>query len=125
MTVIDALIFSEVISRLEGVRRPGDSRAMALCPAHDDKKPSLSVAWGDGGHVLLKCHAGCSFEAICEAAGFRPAELCGGSQPHEVPPRADSRGFLSPESAITWMESKLAAKVEEIYVYIGADYGYV
>ena len=42
---------------------------MALCPAHDDKNPSLSVTEGDGGRVLVTCHAasGCSFEAIRDA----------------------------------------------------------
>ena len=120
-----ALGLDVVLARFEGVRRSGSDRAMARCPAHDDKKASLSVARGDGGRVLLKCHAGCSFEAICEAAGFRPAELCGGSQPHEAPPRGGSRGFVSAEAAIGWMERKLIAKADEQYVYYARGGGEV
>jgi len=37
------------------------------CPAHQDAAPSLSVAAGDGGQVLLHCHAGCTLEEILSA----------------------------------------------------------
>ena len=36
----------------------------AKCPAHEDRAPSLSLADGTTGRVLLKCHAGCSFEKL-------------------------------------------------------------
>jgi hypothetical protein len=42
----------------------------AFCPAHSDKRPSLSVRVKDG-RALLKCHAGCSNKDIAKAAGFR------------------------------------------------------
>jgi putative DNA primase/helicase len=32
---------------------------MACCPAHDDREPSLSIIDGNGGKVLVRCHAGC------------------------------------------------------------------
>ena len=31
----------------------------ALCPFHDDTRPSFSVFQGDGGKWFWKCHAGC------------------------------------------------------------------
>lgn len=37
---------------------------MACCPAHEDRSPSLSIADGDSGKLLLTCFAGCSFDAI-------------------------------------------------------------
>jgi DNA primase len=39
---------------------------MALCPAHDDRNPSLALR-DDGGKVLAKCHAGCAQDAVIEA----------------------------------------------------------
>jgi len=39
----------------------------ALCPAHEDHNPSLSISEGQDGRVLLKCHAGCGTEAVVEA----------------------------------------------------------
>jgi len=38
----------------------------ALCPAHADKNPSLSISERDG-KILVHCHAGCSQEAVCAA----------------------------------------------------------
>jgi hypothetical protein len=32
---------------------------MARCPAHEDRSPSLSISAGEGGKVLVRCHAGC------------------------------------------------------------------
>lgn len=40
---------------------------MARCPAHDDRKPSLSIAEGDDRSVVVKCFAGCSQDAVIAA----------------------------------------------------------
>ena len=48
---------------------------MARCPAHDDHTPSLSITEGDGGRVLLCCHAGCTYEQIIAAAGIEQKDL--------------------------------------------------
>ncbi len=45
------------------------------CPAHDDRKPSLSIDRGDDGRALVHCHAGCSVEAVCGALGLTLADL--------------------------------------------------
>ncbi len=38
-----------------------------LCPAHDDRNPSLSVTDSEDGRVLVRCHAGCSQESVIAA----------------------------------------------------------
>jgi len=43
-----------VLERLGDYERR-DGYYMALCPAHDDREPSLSIAEGDDGRVLLNC----------------------------------------------------------------------
>jgi hypothetical protein len=40
---------------------------MALCPAHDDKNPSLSITPKPGGVVLVHCHAGCTYAEVLAA----------------------------------------------------------
>lgn len=44
----------------------------AKCPAHDDHRASLSIGEGEDGRLLLKCFAGCEFDAILKAAGVEP-----------------------------------------------------
>lgn len=58
----------DILPILKGVRTSG-SGFIALCPAHDDRNPSLSISESDG-KPLLYCHAGCSFEAIVQALGI-------------------------------------------------------
>ncbi len=47
----------------------------AQCPAHDDSSPSLSIAEGTNGRILLKCHAGCETEAVVTAMGLTMKDL--------------------------------------------------
>jgi hypothetical protein len=47
---------------------------MALCPAHADKNPSLSIRQ-ENGRLLLHCFAGCTVEAVCAALGITVREL--------------------------------------------------
>ena len=68
-----ALAASEVVQnpldRLDGVKRNG-SGWTAKCPAHDDRRASLSIGTGDDGRVLLCCHAGCSTNSVLAAIGL-------------------------------------------------------
>jgi putative DNA primase/helicase len=65
--------------------RPGGGY-MAPCPAHDDSSPSLSIAEGRDGRVLVKCHAGCEWRAIVEAVGLRGCDLFA-DPPNGSPPK--------------------------------------
>lgn len=62
-------------------RRPAAVTANLLteglhhCPAHPDRRPSLSVARGPDGRWLLHDYAGCATEAILRAAGLTFADL--------------------------------------------------
>jgi len=61
-----------VLGRLTGVSPNGRS---ACCPAHDDRHASLSIAQGNDGRVLLKCHAGCPVETLLDAMGLEVRDL--------------------------------------------------
>ena len=61
----------------------------AKCPAHEDRAPSLSLADGTTGRVLVKCHAGCTFEsvrAVLRRDGLWPGRVPGLSKPRRVIP---------------------------------------
>jgi hypothetical protein len=66
------------IAERVNARRVG-SGWMGHCPtdnhAHGDRSPSLSIAEGRDGRVLLHCFAGCAIEDICQAAGIEVREL--------------------------------------------------
>lgn len=60
------------------------------CPAHGDKTPSLSISEGEDGRVLMRCHAGCTAAAICEALGIHTRDLF--PSPHATGQRKSSAG---------------------------------
>lgn len=62
-----------VAARLHGKREGHGWRAR--CPAHDDRRASLSIGSGADGRVLLHCHAQCTPDAICAAAGLELRDL--------------------------------------------------
>lgn len=79
---------ADFISRhLPGAKPHGDGW-QARCPAHEDARPSLSVSAGEGGRVLLHCHAGCSTEAVLQALSLSESELF---PPRESPSVAAKR----------------------------------
>jgi hypothetical protein len=67
-------ILEQVLSHLKGVRTSMHGWR-ACCPAHADRRPSLSISVGEQGQVLLKCFAGCSLERIVEAIGLTMVDL--------------------------------------------------
>jgi len=65
----------QFVTRLEGVRAHGEGAWYARCPAHEDRRQSLSVGSGAAGRVLLTCFAGCEPKAIAESLGLTEADL--------------------------------------------------
>jgi phage/plasmid primase-like uncharacterized protein len=61
---------NEILSRLDKVKQTGSGKWQALCPSHDDKTPSLSIA-DEGGTIKIHCHA-------CGANGIETIKSIGG-----------------------------------------------
>jgi hypothetical protein len=59
-----------LLARLGGVKRRGPGRWQALCPAHKDTAPSLSIQEESDGRVLIHCHAGCAAHEVVAAVGL-------------------------------------------------------
>jgi hypothetical protein len=84
---------------LKGLRRSG-SGYLALCPAHEDRSPSLSIR-EEGDRLLVHCHAGCSPQAVVAALGMQMSDLFadGGGKPSVGAVRVvDPRGGLTLEA---------------------------
>lgn len=71
---------ADILSRLKSVKQAGRGYA-ALCPAHDDRNPSLSISEGDDGRILVHCHHGCTAEEIVAALGLEMRDLMPDTQP--------------------------------------------
>lgn len=74
-TPIDA-----VLHRLDKVKRTAPDKWIALCPAHNDKRPSLSIKEAEDGKVLIHCWAGCGAAEIVSAIGLSLADLFTGDR---------------------------------------------
>lgn len=85
--------------------RPCATGWMAKCPAHEDRSPSLSIREGDG-KVLLHCFAGCSLEAICNAAKIAIPDLF--YQPGKIHPKP--RAVREAEKQIASLRSRLSPR---------------
>lgn len=78
----------DVVESFDGLR-PNARGWVARCPAHEDRSPSLSIAYGSKA-LLVTCHAGCTFDQILNAAGLQPQQLFYDYDPHHTlshPPR--------------------------------------
>lgn len=69
----------DLLSRLSKVADHG-TYWKAVCPAHKDKSPSLTVAQGERG-IVMKCHAGCRVENILSKLGLSWDDLFSNSSP--------------------------------------------
>ncbi|PIW01652.1 MAG: hypothetical protein COW41_01995 [Deltaproteobacteria bacterium CG17_big_fil_post_rev_8_21_14_2_50_51_6] len=62
-----------LLSKFSGVRKTATGW-QARCPAHEDRKASLSISV-DGDKILMHDHAGCETPAILEKIGLKPKDL--------------------------------------------------
>ena len=85
---------AEAIARRLGAARRSGRDWLCLCPAHDDRKPSLSVSDAEDGRVLAYCHAGCGQREVIAALDQLGIELgSGGGVP---------TSSLSTQAAANW-----------------------
>lgn len=99
-------IFEENLRHFKIVSRSKiGKRFQGVCPAHNDKQASLTITQGDTG-TLFRCHAGCSFESILQAAGLE---------------KKDVFYHDSAENAPDWkayVEKREGRKIEAVYNYV-------
>lgn len=77
-----------LLERLGGVRQIGSGRWIARCPAHEDRRPSLSIRELDDGRLLVHCWAGCDAPDIVASLGLKLSDL--------FPPRDQRKHFTPP-----------------------------
>jgi len=88
-----------LVQRLDA-RRSGKGW-IAKCPAHDDRKPSLSIDEGTDGRALIKCHAGCSTDDVISALGLTKRDLFPATITHQRDDGTAPFGWLACVKAFT------------------------
>ncbi|RLJ02375.1 MAG: hypothetical protein DRP08_04615 [Candidatus Aenigmatarchaeota archaeon] len=68
--MIDTLLAS-----LHKVRKTGNNKWQACCPAHEDSDPSLAITTVSDGRILIHCFAGCSPLDILAAVDMSMTDL--------------------------------------------------
>ncbi len=66
---------NDILCQLEKLRRTGDGKWLACCPAHNDRSPSLAIKQTDDGKILIHCFAGCSVDEVIGALGLELSDL--------------------------------------------------
>lgn len=84
---------NELLSRLKKVKRTGEGRYVACCPAHEDKSPSMTI-YVTPKTVLLHCFAGCEASEILGAIGMEFSELYADHREHTRDSRISARDAL-------------------------------
>ena len=103
------------LSRLEKVQRIGNDRYKALCPAHDDRSPSLAIK-DDEGRLLLHCFGGCETLDVLGAIGLdfadiMPDKVTGNFKKDKKPFYAmDILGIIKFEATLTYIYASNMAK---------------
>jgi len=106
---------AEFVRYLLGVRSTGVGEWTALCPvpAHDDKRPSLSIKQA-ADRTLLKCWAGCKPADVVTAIGLRLADLFDDSKERPRPNTRELRKRSAAEGLESWRQSELRRVAEEL-----------
>jgi hypothetical protein len=113
---------AETIAKALGGCRVGTGW-VTRCPAHDDRRPSLSIRDSSRGLVLVRCHAGCEQEHVVEALRARglwtdrwPRRLSRRATAPKVEPRPDD-AKRSREALAIWQSAAPAGgTVVEAYL---------
>jgi hypothetical protein len=98
-----------LLASLDKVKRTGEGRWVACCPAHADRSPSLSIRYIDD-KVLLHCFGGCAVDEVVSSIGLTLTDL----MPERVPflgskpvktriPASDFLEFIHHEATIVTM----------------------
>jgi DNA primase len=65
-----------ILSRLNKVQKTSKlNEYKALCPAHEDKNPSLSIGELPDGRILINCFVGCESKQVLDSIGLSFEDL--------------------------------------------------
>ncbi len=83
-----------LLARFARVDRKKDGDWLVTCPAHADRTPSLHVSRADD-RWLIRCFAGCSYDAVIAAAGLSASDLMENGNGHRPSGPSENREAIA------------------------------
>jgi len=108
-----------LLSRLDKVKKTGNSSWIACCPSHDDSSPSLAIKDSDG-KILIHCFAGCETIDVIESVGLTfsdlmPEKYTKDQKPTKKPFKdSELIRFIAQETTIIYLTGVKLMKGEQI-----------
>lgn len=109
-----------LLQQLDRVKKTGNYKWQARCPAHVDKGPSLAIRETDDGRTLIHCFAGCGAGEVLAAIGMEFADLYPKTADYHLPKvrrpwnATDVLSALSFEILTAWNFAKAMSNGETI-----------
>lgn len=97
---------SRLLERLDGVRVSGQGRWLARCPAHQDRRASLSILEKDDSRVLINCFACCEPGDVMGALGLTLADLFDKPLGHALGPVRDRGHYHAQREALELLRNE-------------------
>jgi hypothetical protein len=97
-----------VLSKLPDARQTGTNQWMALCRAHDDHSPSLSIWLDQKGKVGINCLAGCKYPDVLKSLGLNSS----GKRNNKKP-----RIYQRLDQIYIWLKKYNGGKLESLHEY--------
>jgi len=107
-----------LLAMLPNARRSGVGWS-AKCPAHEDRRASLSIRSTGDGTVLVRCFAGCSAHDVVKSVGLELRDL--------FPPRPDDTSPVRPQRppSAAMIRESLDREVGRLEAELEASIGFV
>lgn len=105
------MTINEILSKLDDVKESGNGY-IARCPAHEDKRQSLSVGTNDkGDKVLVKCFAGCSTDEIVRSLNLDVKDLFASDKAEvKKAEQTEKKKYFYPKLPTSYRREKIVAK---------------
>lgn len=108
------MAIQQILSQLQKVKRTGDNKYLACCPAHDDKSPSLSLLETPDGRILVHCFAGCSANDVLAAVGLTLSDLYPDSAIQDFMKSASRKPKPNEYESILWVADEMRKRGQKL-----------
>ena len=113
---------NNILSKLKKLKKIKEDQYQALCPAHNDTKPSLSIKIKNN-KILLCCHAGCKAKDIVKKLGLKMTDLNDAYTIQKTMRQCDTKNSDSPEVTLKQYSKYKKLPVKFLEKKVGASIG--